>query len=190
MNMKTIAIILFNLLFIVSVISAQENKEADKVKEEKTDKKDKKKKAKPVSAEYRRVEMMVDSMAFVLEADYLRDQYGNRVVVSSGINFIMVDSMQTVLQTGNNYNVGANGVGGVTADGRITRWKVNKNEKREYITITMDVMTNIGIYNVFIDISSSERANATLSGLWPGRLIWEGRIVPLAQSRVYKGRSY
>lgn len=167
-----------SLAFYVDVIYAQEKKDS------------KKENKKQASADFRIISLYVDSMAFVLEADVLRDGYGNRVNVSSSINFIMVNSDKAVLQTGNMSGPGYNGVGGTTAEGNIRNWKVNKNENKEYIIISMDVMTSIGQYSVVFNVSPSGYSAATLSGLWKGKLTWEGRFVPLHQSSVYEGRSY
>lgn len=177
--MKTILTIGLSI-FLISGLYAQDSQKDSQKKNEKKEK---------LSASYKNISAYVDSMGFVVEADVLRDQYGNRVNVSSGINFIEVDSTHAVLQTGNNFSMGANGVGGVTAEGNITNWKVNKNDKKESISIQMDVMTNIGMYTVFFDISSSGFSTATLSGLWPGKLIWEGRFIPITQARNFKGRT-
>jgi hypothetical protein len=150
--------------------------------------KDEQRKAKE-DAEYKTTSNMLDSMSFVLEAYTLRDQWGNIANVSSSLNFIRVDSTQAVMQIGSNSRIGPNGVGGVTAKGRVSKWKLDKNEKRKSFTLNFTVISPIGIYDILMFINSNGNATATISGLDPGKLIYNGNLVPLSQSRVYEGQS-
>jgi hypothetical protein len=182
--MKAIIIIMLSF-FLACGLSAQDNtKSKQTLKEEKKVNRDS-----IAQREYELTKNMIDSMDFVLEANYLSNQYGYRVPVTSSLNFIMVDSTHAVLQTGRNSGMGYNGVGGVTAEGNISNWKVKKDDKHKSFFIQMDVMSNIGIYTVFLDVSSSGKATARLSGLWPGELVWDGYIVPNEETRTFKGRS-
>jgi hypothetical protein len=135
------------------------------------------------------IDTMLMNKSFVLEADYLENQYGDRVPVISGINFIMVDSLSAVLQTGSNSRMGLNGVGGVTAEGRISGLKIVKDEKHLTFYIRFSVTSDIGIYDVTMDISSNKTARATISSLTRGKLTYTGRIETLYDSGVYKGRN-
>ncbi|HZY25079.1 MAG TPA: DUF4251 domain-containing protein, partial [Bacteroidales bacterium] len=70
------------------------------------------------------VDTMVQNRSFVLEADYLENQYGIKRPVNSLINFIKLDSLKAVLQTGSSQALGSNGVGGATAEGSISGLKI------------------------------------------------------------------
>jgi hypothetical protein len=133
------------------------------------------------------LDTLLKNRSFVLEADFLENQYGNRTPVVSNINFILVDSLKAVLQTGSNYNFGFNGVGGTTAEGSISGLKVTKNEKNLSFFLQFTVNSNIGIYDVTMNISCNNTARATISGLKRGKLIYDGRIQTIYNSRVYKG---
>ena len=183
--MKT-AVIFILSVFLANGLMAQDNlsekqlkKQAKKARQDSIDR-----------AEYQLTKNMIDSMGFVLEAYYLANRTGSRIPVNSTLNFIKVDSSQTIIQTGRNTGMGSNGVGGVTAEGKITNWKVNKDDKHKSFYISMEVMTNIGIYSVFMDVTSSGRATARLTGLWPGQLNWDGQLVSLNKSRTFKGHSW
>ncbi len=138
--------------------------------------------------DYQLTKQMLENKNFVLESDFLQDRYGNRVFVNSTINFVAVDSAEAVIQIGSNYRMGYNGVGGITAKGRITNWEL-KEDKRHNFTLSMNVMTSIGMYDLHFSISSSGRATARLTGLRPGQLTFDGDLVPIEESRVYEGRS-
>lgn len=136
------------------------------------------------------IDRMVSSRQFVLEADYLSNQYGRRIMVSPTLNFIIVDSAQGILQTASISGMGgSNMMGGVTAEGRITQYEMTKSAKSGTYTIKMMIMTSIGMYDIFLNVSPDGMASATIGGNWGGKLNYHGRLVPLGVSRVYKGRS-
>jgi hypothetical protein len=155
---------------------------------DKTDRELKKeKKAQEAEDGYNRICALIDSMHYVLEANRLSNKYGQSIMVSSSLNYISVDSVNTVIQTGNNAGMGYNGVGGVTAVGKPTKYEVVRNAKNRTIMIRMDVFTGIGIYNIVMDVNSSGHASAILTGLGSGRLTYYGEIVPRRKSRIFKG---
>src|SRR5664280_1362420 len=135
------------------------------------------------------VDTMVQNRSFVLEADYLENQYGIKRPVNSLINFIRLDSLKAVLQTGSNMAEGSNGVGGATAEGSISGLKITKNTKNLTFFLRFTIVSNIGIYDVAMTIYSNKNARAEISGLGPGKLIYDGRITNLWESGTYKGQN-
>lgn len=185
--MKTIAIIIA-ALFATTGLSAQENNPKQLAGE--TQKNEKKEQRDSLqSSQYKETLALVRSMQFTLEADYLSNQYGYRKFVSPTLNFIIVDSTTSVIQTGKNVGIGYNGVGGITVKGNISSWKVLTNNKKKNMTAEMNVSSNIGFFNVIMNISASGNTNATLTGNWPGRLVYDGHLVPLDKSYAYQGSS-
>lgn len=140
-----------------------------------------------LAKKYERMEQILENRDYVLEAQYLSDRYGNRVPVSSTINFIKVDSTEGIIQVGNHSGIGYNGVGGVTADGNITNYELKTNEKRKTFFIQMTVMTSIGTYDVHMSVGADGYATATLSGMRGGKLDYSGYIVPLQLTRTFEG---
>ena len=135
------------------------------------------------------VDSMVKNKSFVLEADYLENQYGIKRPVQSLLNFIELDSTNAVLQTGSNLSQGFNDVGGVTAEGSISGLKIYKNAKNLTFFLRFTVMTNIGIYDVAMTIYSNKYARAEITGLSRGKLVYDGHILNLWESKAYKGRN-
>jgi hypothetical protein len=155
-------------------LSRQEQKEARKAE---------------LFANYQALDSVLESKRFVLQADFLQNQYGNRIDVTSILNFIKVDSTSGVLQTGfNSADPGFNGVGGVTAVGTINRWKLNKNPKNLSYYLRFGLVTNIGVYDMSMSISSDNSAQATLTGLTPGKLIFDGHLVTIENAGIFKGQ--
>lgn len=136
-------------------------------------------------------ELMIDYQRFVLEADYVAGKSGSRSPVSSTLNFVIVDSSKATLQLGSPWGMGINGVGGITVDGNVTRYEVNKRENKKGVSynVTLYIMSSIGTYDIQMWVSQSGRADATVRGNVSGQLTYSGNLVPLSQSRIYKGHS-
>ena len=123
----------------------------------------------------------------MLEAYYLANQYGDRIPVSPNVNFIKVTSEKGILQTGNFTDLGYNGVGGVTAEGNIGTWKIQKDPKNFSHYLRFTLHTAIGTYDIALSVNADNHARAVISGLGPGQLIYEGQLQTVGNSRVYKG---
>jgi hypothetical protein len=136
------------------------------------------------------VGLLVEHRKFVLEADRLQDSRGNTVNVSSMINFVACDSLNGVVQIGSDLYIGGNGVGGVTVEGPIGNYKSTYNEKNGTYSISYNIRSTIGAYDVRISVFGEGRAEATVTSNWPGRLTYSGYLVPPGVSKVYKGTSY
>jgi hypothetical protein len=139
-------------------------------------------------ANYYVLDTLLDSKTFVLEADFLQNKYGDRIPVPSNLNFIKVNNTEGILQTGSNFATGYNGVGGVTAEGSIGSWGITKDPKRLSYSVHFSMLTNIGNYDIFMTVNSGNQAVATITGLGPGKLTWEGHLEMNYNSRVFKGQ--
>jgi hypothetical protein len=188
--MRNIAIIMA-LILLGGIAQAQDGGKLSKREQRKLLKEEKQRIEKEEAARYALlVEEMVTAPAFVLEADMLYDRYGQSLSVQSTINFLMVDSTFGVIQVGSPLYLGQNGVGGITLEGPVSRYEVDKNEKRGTYIITYGLRSRLGNYDVTINVSSSGRADARVSGNFRGSLRYSGRLVHPAASRVYKGTSF
>jgi hypothetical protein len=141
-----------------------------------------------LAANFNVLDSLLNSKSFVLEADFLQDSYGNRIPVVSNLNFIKVDGSNGILQTGTNSGLGYNGVGGVTAEGTTGSWEINKDIKKLYYSVQFSIITNIGQYDIFMNVMADDHARATISGLGPGKLTWEGHLETVNNSRIFKGQ--
>lgn len=138
---------------------------------------------------YVALDSVLEMKRFVLQAFFLQNQYGNRINVTSILNFIKVDSTTGVIQTGfNTADPGFNGVGGVTAEGTINRWKLNKNPKKLSYYLRFGLVTNIGVYDISMSINADNSAQATLTGLSSGKLIFNGHLVIPENATIFKGQ--
>jgi hypothetical protein len=154
------------------------------------DKKEKKEARKAEAlANFEFLNTLIMNRNFVIKADVLENKYGDRINVLPGLNFIKVDSTNAVLQTGSSTGTGYNGVGGVTAEGRINHWDVVRNYKSLSYYLHFNVETSIGVYDVSMMLGSGDNVRATITGLTPGELVYDGHIETLYRSGIYKGQN-
>jgi len=138
----------------------------------------------------RQVESLIKSRRFILQANYLSGRTGSRVVVDEKINYIIVDSSDIVLQYGEFAAYGGyNGLGGVTTEGRISNYELlTTGRDNNSYTVKLYVSTTLGMYDIYINVSSSGSATATINGLAGGRLTYQGSIKPVEGARIFKGQ--
>ena len=179
---------LFLLLFFLSSnIYSQQEKSKKELKKEAAEKK-KLEKSQAEETQFDSTGRLLISRKFVLEAEYLRDEMNSPQRINSQLNFIAVDSLNAVLQIGTTQRFGSNGLGGVTAHGRISNWRLEKNAKNKTYDLFMTIVASTGVYDVNMSVDYTSRANATLTRLTAGKLTFEGPIVPIKESSVFKGQ--
>ena len=188
-EMKTILTLLISFVLVLGAYSQEEVQQLSKKELKKLQKEQKK--ADQAAEEERMAEVtyfMVHQQQFVLEADYLSDKYGQRAPVTPTINFVLVDSLVGTVQFGSAEQIGYNGVGGLTVDGRVTKYEYQfVGKKEDSYSIRMILMASIGTYDITLMVNSQGFADATIRGNWSGQLNYHGKLVPLTLSRVYKG---
>ncbi len=185
--MKRIGKYLTGLLIISGLIIISISGNSQDVKPDKQTKKEARKAQ--MAANFQVLDSLLMSGRYVLEADYLQNRYGSRISVSSNLNFIRVDGPKGVLQTGSDFRVGTNGVGGTTAEGSIGDYKITRNKKNLTCTVTFNLLTNIGAFNILLTVTSDNYASATITGTTSGRLTWDGHLINLDNSRIFKGQN-
>ncbi|KXX72066.1 DUF4251 domain-containing protein [Flammeovirga sp. SJP92] len=192
-------IIALSLILGFSLSSyAQEAESTLSKKEQKALKKEQKKKAKEEKkAQAEAFEKLqhdqalaaIDSQQFVLEANQLYDRRGRTVNVQSNINFIKVQKDVGTLQIGSANLVGWNGVGGITVDGRISDWKVKKDDKNGRTTVSFNIMGSMLVARVIYDLDGTGNyCNVRIDGVFSARqLKMRGILVPNNMSSTYEG---
>lgn len=183
--MKTLKLYLSGILILFgflgfSVFSNQQDTKPDKKSRKEARKAE-------MMVNYHVLDTLLHSGRYVLEADYLQNKYGSRVTVTSTLNFIRVDGPKGVLQTGSDTRIGYNGVGGVTAEGSIINYKIINDAKNLSTSVSFNLMTSLGTFDIYLRVSADNNATATISGSTSGRLTWEGHLVNIDNSRIFKG---
>ncbi len=181
-----------SLIAFIFLLGAYSQEEVQQLSQKEIKKLQKEQKKAAKEAEMERMaevtDFMVQQQQFVLEADYLSNQYGVRVPVSPLINFVLIDSLTGTVQFGSAESIGYNGVGGATVDGQITKYEYSMiGKKKDSYSIQLIFMASIGTYNITLMVNSQGYADASIRGNWSGQLNYHGKLVPLTLSRVYKG---
>jgi hypothetical protein len=184
--MKTTKMFKFGLLMLIGLLGIPVTGSSQGQKPSRQDRKEARKAQ--MVANFYTLDTLLNARNFVLEADFLQDRNGVRIPVPSNLNFIKVNNKDGVLQTGSNYSMGYNGVGGVTAEGSIGSWEITKDPKRLSYSVHFSMITNVGNYDIFMTVNAENHAVATITGLGPGRLTWEGHLEMSYNSRVFKGQ--
>ena len=160
----------------------------------KTDKKAEKKARKEAKmaedrANAARLMALFESRRFVLEAERLYDKQNNMYVLSKNINFVAFEGDTSSIQLSFTGLVGWNGVGGLTVEGRVTKMEIKAKEGQATFTVNAAVQNRAGgLVTMLFRVQPSGRAMVTMNGNFGDILKFEGMIVPLDESMVYKGR--
>jgi hypothetical protein len=185
-------VLLFCLsLFAIGANAQEENSVDSKTSRKLTRQQKIEKRKSEDEATAKMVDMMVKTRQFVLEANYLSNQYGERAIVESRLNFIAIDSNKITIQLASTTGIGgSNGMGGVTADGTITKFELKKTGRSgNMYSIQVFALTHFGSFDIFFTVSPDTNTDASIGGNWSGKLNYHGSIVPLKKSRVFKGMS-
>lgn len=183
--MKTVKIKIVSVLFILGLLQIPFNGNSQDVKPSKQERKELKEAQDNIN--FNILDSLLTSRRFVLEADYLQNKIGDIIPVSSTLNFVKVDGENGILQTGSDLLRGSNGSGGVTTEGNISKYKVHKNYKSLTHRVTFNLVSNLGVFNIDMNVTSGNSASATITSTSSGRLTWRGKLMAADHSRVFKG---
>lgn len=133
----------------------------------------------------------IEGRQFVLEADKVVFKRGETAYVNANTNFVLMnDDRGTVQVAFNTAFGGPNGIGGVTVDGNVSNVKM-KTTKRGDVNASFAVQ-GIGISaQVFVTLNrGSNEATVTITPNFNSNtLTLHGKVVPLEQSSIFKGRA-
>ncbi len=182
-TMKNIAILFIILVLVVDVSFAQE--------EQKLSRKERKELRKKQQEEQKQAILtMLHNKTWVIEAHTVFDRYNRSYQLNPTINFVGVNGDEGALQLGFNNLIGWNGVGGVTIDGKVTKYEVKEGNSKSSPTVNLRFQgRGVGSATINITVNSSGQANARVAGDFGERITFSGLIKSLEESSVYKGQS-
>ncbi len=184
--MKNISLVLVVIVSLALAFQSNAQSNSEKKKMEKAARKAAK--MEKDSIDNANLRALVETRAFVLEANTLYSRVGDSFVINPVTNFVGFDGKYSTIQLAFDQVVGWNGVGGVTLDGTITKMEIVDNKSGFGFTITANVRQNVGsTVTMLFRVSIDGSARVDISGSFSDRLIFQGRIVSLAETRVYKG---
>lgn len=129
-----------------------------------------------------------EEKSFVLEANTVYSKKGRSFQMNSSINFVKLEEGVGVVQLAFDQLVGWNGVGGITLDGKVRNYKVNKGDGTKMPSVQFDMNGTLGWATVRINVNSSGIARADVdAGMSGDRISFSGPLKPLKESSVYQG---
>lgn len=135
--------------------------------------------------------LAINNKDFVLEADRVEGKRGQFVYVSSNTNFVAVKDYEATVQLAlNGAFSGPNGVGGITVEGKTSKVEIEQDKKGNVSFSMMVQGVGISAQLTFRMTKGSNECTATiLPNFNSNRISFTGKILPTAQSTVFKGRA-
>lgn len=196
--MKRVLFLLLVLCLGTGITIFAQDKEVEKAakKAQKEAKKAEKaaKKAAAEAAEMALFEQCVKAMEnrdFVVEADRVEFKRGQFVNVNASTNFVSMRGDHATIQLAfNGPGIGANGMGGITVDGRATNVEI-ETDKKGNVTFKMMVQGVAVSAGITIRIAKgTDQCSATVNPNFnSNRVSFTGTMKPAGSSNVFKGRA-
>ena len=135
--------------------------------------------------------LAINNKNFVLEADRVEGKRGQFVYVNSNTNFVAGNGDEATVQLAmNGAFSGPNGVGGITVEGKTSKVEIEQDKKGNVSFSMMVQGVGISAQLTFRMAKGSNECTATiLPNFNSNRVSFTGKILPTAQSTVFKGRS-
>ncbi|MCG8474922.1 MAG: DUF4251 domain-containing protein [Cytophagales bacterium] len=129
---------------------------------------------------------IADSMNFILQAHTFVTRYGNTIPVNSTVNFFATDGENATIQLAlSDFIMGANGVGGITIDGMVSKYKAIK--QKHATTLLIDVFTALGTYHVTVYANYGGISTLRVVTMRGQRFELQGTLLPLEENFAFKG---
>lgn len=190
---KIIALMMLVFIGASTAMYAQESKSENRRAERKAQRDAEKAREKREEARaYADAVQAINNRKFVLEADRITFKRGRSAFVTSNTNFVLLNGEKASVQVAfNGPYAGPNGIGGITVDGRVGEVKT-ATDKKGNVTCSFSVM-GVGI-SAQVSIRLTHDTNNASVIINPNfnsnRLSLDGKVIPLSESSVYKGRSF
>ena len=132
-----------------------------------------------------------EQKSFVLEADRVYSKKGRSFQMNSTTNFVKLENGVGVVQLAFNQIVGWNGVGGITLDGNVRNYKINKGDGTKMPSVQFDMNGTMGWATVRINVNSNGFARAEVdAGMSGNRVSFAGPLKPLSESSIFQGTTH
>ncbi|UBM61187.1 DUF4251 domain-containing protein [Candidatus Sulfidibacterium hydrothermale] len=185
---------LLALAFVVPAGATAQTKALTKKEQRKLEKKKKKEERKKKSLAQRKYyEKLLKDQRWVFQATRLYGPSGQLYNVSPDVNFVAVKDSMIILQFGFQNVIGWNGVGGVTAEGFLSQYKLNpgKNHKQA-MTVSAHIRPKFGGGSPYFTMTIMDDGSADIAvTLNNGDLLrMGGQLYAPQNASVYKGVTF
>lgn len=180
-------VILLCGFFYISSIFAQNKANSQMTKEEK-----KAIEKSEQQALFSAAEQAIQNRSFVMEADKIEFKRGNFAYVSPTTNFVSLEGDYAMVQLSfNNGRSGANGIGGITVDGKASNVEI-KTDKKGNVRLKMNVSGKA--ISAVVEIKLQKGSNKAYAFVYPNfngeNISFSGTLLPSRESSVFKARTF
>lgn len=180
--MKLLLLLLVTLSLATSSVDAQTRKERKEERRAQQDSID--------QVNFEQAIIAITDTLLILEADRAYDQKGNMVMVDDGVNFVKIVKNEGVVQLAFPFLMGPNGVGGITLDGRVTKYEVTETKKGDLIITCNTFGSSLNADIRITVLKGSNKADATVaSSTLPHKVNFSGVVKHVKQSNHFQGIS-
>lgn len=128
----------------------------------------------------------IEGRNFVIEANTFTNRRGLSTPINPTLNFVAIQDEDAVIQLASGNGIGLNGLGGITTDGRITKFEII--EKKKGINLSLRVFGSVfGATDLFLNVNASGNASIRVLTLNGGRFSFNGQFQELEDSTVFQG---
>ncbi|MBN3035155.1 MAG: DUF4251 domain-containing protein [Bacteroidales bacterium] len=129
------------------------------------------------------------SRSFVIMADEVRDQTGQRMFLTPMTNFVSINGNEAIVQLSIDHMVGWNGLGGITLEGLVSHFRIKEGKETRPASAEIRV-TGGGISaHLFLTVFYDRRATIELAGDAGYNITFSGIMQETSESTLFKGRT-
>jgi hypothetical protein len=78
---------------------------------------------------------------------------------------------------------------GIPREGSIVVYDFSKNIKSQSVNLRFDINTQIGRFDILLDVLATNLATVTISGPGINNLTWEGHIETIERRPIFRGQN-
>lgn len=190
---KIIALMMLVFIGASTAMYAQQSSSENRRAERKAQRDAEKAREKREEAQaYANAVQAINNRKFVLEADRITFKRGRSAFVTSNTNFVLLNGEKASVQVAfNGPYAGPNGIGGITVDGRVGEIKTTTDKKGNvncnFNVVGVGISAQVSIRLTHDTNSASVTINPNFNS---NRLSLDGKVIPLSESSVFKGRAF
>ena len=137
------------------------------------------------ASEKAEITKIVESGKFIVKFDRLTSMFGGMTFLMPRLNYIILDKGDAVISTayiGRQYDIRP--IVGISVAGRASHYSMKKNSNTGSFRISLKVQNGGDILHVALNISSTGRCDASISGLRIQTVSYSGYLVPVKETKA------
>ncbi len=137
---------------------------------------------------FAKAKQLFDAQSFIIPADVLIVNGGQTIFADGSVTFLKMNEGNAVLQISPDVasSPGANGLGGITAQGNVINLTENNTDKQLNMNFTIE--GSFGAADIRISVLRGNRADVNIRGVFNDVLInMDGNVMPIDSTNYFEG---